>query len=170
MNEADAHPLKSDSGGRGLSSPPCQMHEFQDWCLGEGPSDNKGLVRVRHISEPPLEEDGERYFIERQWPEDVKRTGLRLSGWLDVLAPDDALKDAIESRTLQAEPPCMRYRMALLANRPALDPLLAAMRRGPVTLLHFSNHRTQNHAILLRDLLIECARDSQPHSPTRPIS
>lgn len=141
-----------------LASPACQLHEFEDWWSGR--EDAVRLCRAYDAASP---EDGERFLVDRLWPRGVKRESLQLAAWLKDVAPSDSLRRWFGHQPARWEEFRGRYRTELEANPEALKPLIDALGRGPVTLVYAARDVAHNHALVLRELLVETL-DPKHHS------
>jgi len=112
-------------------------------------------IRVKRVYEPVDPSDGERYLVERLWPRGVRRDALQLTAWLRDVAPSDALRRWYGHDPTRWPEFQRRYRAELLANPAAWQPLLAAARRGVVTLLFSARDTERNSAVVLRAFLEE---------------
>jgi len=112
-------------------------------------------IRVKRVYEPVDPSDGERYLVERLWPRGVRREALQLTAWLRDVAPSDALRRWYGHDPTRWPEFQRRYRAELLANPAAWQPLLAAARRGVVTLLFSARDTERNSAVVLRAFLEE---------------
>ncbi len=121
------------------------------------------MIRLKRAYEPGSEEDGQRLLVERLWPRGVKKESLRLDGWLKEVAPSPELRrwfshDPEKWREFQR-----RYERELGSNRGAWEPILAAARRGRVTLIYSSHDTEHNNAVVLKRFLE--ARLAKKHGP-----
>ena len=48
------------------------------------------MVRLKRVYEPPSEEDGERFLVERLWPRGISRSEARLAGLLKELGAESS--------------------------------------------------------------------------------
>ncbi|MCX7623811.1 MAG: DUF488 family protein [Thermomicrobium sp.] len=112
-------------------------------------------VRLERVYEPSDPGDGERFLVERLWPRGLRRDALRLTAWLRDVAPSDALRRWFQHDPAKWPEFRARYREELARKPDAWAPLLAAARRGPVTLLFSARDPEQNSAVVLRDFLLE---------------
>ncbi|MFL1380010.1 DUF488 domain-containing protein [Nocardiopsis protaetiae] len=102
-------------------------------------------------ADPP---PGALFPVDRLWPRGVRRSALEGVPWIGGAGP------GTEPRTWFGHDPAgfgesaRRYR-AEPADRPqVLEPILAAARRGPVTLLYSARDQEHNQAVVLRDHLL----------------
>lgn len=112
-------------------------------------------IRVQRVydGEPTR---GAVFLVDRVWPRGVRKDSLPLTGWVPAAAPSAALRTWFGHRPERFAEFARRYRAELAANPEAVHPLLAAARRGPVTLLYGARDREHNQAVVLRDYLHHC--------------
>jgi uncharacterized protein YeaO (DUF488 family) len=110
------------------------------------------LCRVHDaLDDPPA---GRVFLVDRLWPRGVRKDALRLDGWVRDAAPSTELR-----RWFHADPDARwaefrdRYTAELERAPEALEPLRAALREGPVTLLYAARDTAHTHAAVLRDHL-----------------
>ncbi len=111
------------------------------------------MIRLKRVYEPACSEDGARFLVERLWPRGVSKTSLRLDGWLEDVAPSDALRRWFAHDPKKWREFRRRYFDELDANAPAWEPILQAARRGEVTLIYSARDSEHNSAVALRDYL-----------------
>lgn len=95
-----------------------------------------------------------RFLVDRMWPRGVTKDALRLDGWLRDVAPSTELRRWFGHDLERWEEFQQRYRAELDANPEGWQPLIEAVRRGPVTLLFGARDREHNQAVVLRDYLL----------------
>ncbi|MDR7304227.1 DUF488 domain-containing protein [Haloactinomyces albus] len=98
---------------------------------------------------------GSVFLVDGMWPRGVRKDELDLDGWLRDLAPSPQLRKWFGHRADRWEEFRERYHRELEGRPQALDPLLDAARRGPVTLLFATKETAHNNAVALRDYLAE---------------
>jgi uncharacterized protein YeaO (DUF488 family) len=133
------------------SSPACYLHE-----LGEQSLTTEG-VRIKRIHEPADAADGYRALVDRLWPRGISRQRAALDAWLRELAPSNALRLWYGHDAKRWTEFGRRYRAELRTQRPALAALRARAASGTVTLLYASREPRINHAVVLRQVLLETA-------------
>ena len=112
-------------------------------------------LHIKRAYEPALPKDGSRFLVDRLWPRGVKKEALALTAWLKDVAPSDALRRWFghdPERWIEFR---RRYRAEIESNQAALQPLLEALKRGPVTLVYSAHDEAHNQAVLLREYLLE---------------
>lgn len=116
------------------------------------------MFHIKRTYDPPARDDGRRILVERLWPRGVKKEALALDDWLKDVAPSTALRKWFGHQVERWDEFRRRYRDELDANPDAWAPLLAAGRRGAVTLLYSAHDSDHNSAVVLRDYLQEHLR------------
>jgi uncharacterized protein YeaO (DUF488 family) len=108
------------------------------------------LKRVYQRGEPG---DGIRYLIERLWPRGVKKTSLRIDGWLKEVGPSTELRKWF-SHDPDKWPEFRRRYFAELDREPEVwAPIRDAARQGTVTLLYSSHDTEHNNAVALKEYI-----------------
>ncbi|WP_017589789.1 DUF488 domain-containing protein [Nocardiopsis ganjiahuensis] len=96
---------------------------------------------------------GPRFLVDRLWPRGVRRSEVAGCPWLKDVAPSRELRTWFGHDPDRFAEFARRY-LAELERRPeVLEPILAAAREGPVTLLYAARDTEHNHAVVLRDHL-----------------
>ena len=111
-------------------------------------------IVTKRAYDPPSSKDGIRILVDRLWPRGISKEKLAAT-WLKEVSPSTALRQWFGHRPELWQAFTQRYRAELDTNFPAVEPLLAAVRRGRVTLVYGSRNDTHNHAIVLREYLLE---------------
>jgi uncharacterized protein YeaO (DUF488 family) len=117
---------------------------------GRRPPEGILLKRAYDAASP---EDRQRFLVERLWPRGVKKSRLKLDGWLKDVAPSTALRQWFGHDPDKWTRFRERYFAELRANPPALGELVAAARDGRVTLIFSSRDAEHNNAVALRQFL-----------------
>ena len=110
-------------------------------------------IRVKRVYDPAEAGDGARFLVERLWPRGIRKDALKLDGWLKEIAPSDELRRWFHHDPSRWPEFRRRYTAELRARSEALEYLLEAARRGPITLLYAARDRQHNSAVVLRDYL-----------------
>jgi uncharacterized protein YeaO (DUF488 family) len=108
------------------------------------------MIKLKRAYEPAHRDDGTRFLVERLWPRGIKKDALQLDAWLKDVAPSTKLRrwfghDPSEWSEFQR-----RYLAELDRNAEALEPILRAVHRGPVTLVYSSHDQEHNNAVVLK--------------------
>lgn len=111
------------------------------------------MIRLKRVYDPAAPEDGARFLVDRLWPRGIKKTALVLDGWLKDAAPSPALRRWYHQAPGRWAEFRRRYFAELDRQPAAVQPLLEAAVRGPVTLLFSAADREHNNAVALREYL-----------------
>jgi uncharacterized protein YeaO (DUF488 family) len=121
-------------------------------------------IRIKRVYEPKARGDGRRFLVERLWPRGVAKEALAGVAWLKDVAPSTELRIWFSHRVERWPEFRRRYRQELRGEPDAWAPLVAAAKRGPVTLLYGARDRDHNGAVVLRDFLAR--RGGSPRTAT----
>lgn len=127
-------------------------------------------VRTRRAYDPPLEDDGRRYLVDRLWPRGRTKDALRLDGWLKEIAPSARLRSWFGHVPERFPTFRERYRKELAQKPMLVKRLVAEARRGTVTLVFGARDPQLNDAAVLQEYLEErlAPRTRPPASIKRP--
>lgn len=112
-----------------------------------------GLIKLKRVYDAVSSTDGERFLVERLWPRGVKKSALEIQAWLKDAGPSHELRRWFGHDPEKWSEFRHRYFRELRANRDALEPIITAAGRGPVTLVYSSHDTEHNNAIALKDYL-----------------
>jgi uncharacterized protein YeaO (DUF488 family) len=117
----------------------------------------KGKVQIKRIYDDPSEDDGYRVLVDRLWPRGVSKERADLDLWLKEVAPSTDLRKWFGHKPERFAEFKLRYR-AELANNTAVKELEEIVEKQKAMMLLYAAHDTKvNHAVVLRDYLIEIA-------------
>ncbi len=108
---------------------------------------------MKRAYEPPASNDGIRYLVDGLWPRGVKKEALRIEAWLRDVAPSTELRHWYGHERKRWDAFRRRYARELDRHLQAWEPILAAARRGPVTLVYSARETERNNAVALREYL-----------------
>ncbi len=111
------------------------------------------MIQLKRAYDAASKTDGSRYLVERLWPRGVKKEALPVEGWLRDVAPSTGLRKWFSHDPAKWPEFRRRYCEELKANPQAWEPLLAAARRGRVTLVYSSHDSEHNNAVALKEFL-----------------
>ncbi|QBE47790.1 DUF488 domain-containing protein [Leucobacter triazinivorans] len=120
-------------------------------------------VRIKRVYEPAEPDDGFRVLVDRLWPRGVSKERAELDLWDKEVAPSPALRktwhaapDAHDPERFAAFAADYRRELARGAAAEALERLAGlAGEHSPLTLLYGARDAEANHAVVLRDALLE---------------
>ena len=115
----------------------------------------KPTIALQRVYDMPPPGGHACFLVDRLWPRGVRKEALAHVEWLKDAAPSNALRQWYHRDLSQWDAFARRYRAELDAHRAAWQPLAEACAKGPVTLLFGSRDAEHNHAIVLRDYLLE---------------
>lgn len=130
-------------------------------------------LQIKRAYESADSADGERYLVDRLWPRGVKKEDLALTAWLKEVAPSNDLRQWFGHDPERWTEFRRRYLAELQANPQVLQPLRAALQRGPVTLVYSAHDEAHNQAVVLREFLLAtqtspCKSVHAPRAPRKP--
>ncbi len=113
------------------------------------------MIRVKRIYEPPSEDDGERFLVERLWARGIKKEDAKLVAWMKEIAPSQELRKWY-GHVVERWPEFQkRYRAELAApeKQDMLKDLRARAKKGRVTLVYAARDEERNSAAVLKKVL-----------------
>jgi uncharacterized protein YeaO (DUF488 family) len=109
------------------------------------------MIKLKRVYEKEDSDDGVRYLIERLWPRGVKKTSLRIDGWLKDAGPSTELREWFSHDPAKWQEFRRRYFEELDRTPDAWAPIRDATRQGTVTLLYSSHDTEHNNAVALKE-------------------
>jgi uncharacterized protein YeaO (DUF488 family) len=120
------------------------------------------MIKLKRVYEKEDPDDGVRYLIERLWPRGVKKTSLRIDGWLKDAGPSTELRKWFSHEPAKWQEFRRRYFAELGRTPDAWAPIRDAARHGTVTLLYSSHDTEHNNAVALKEY-VEHKADAKTH-------
>ena len=111
------------------------------------------MVHTKRVYDPFDARDGARFLVERLWPRGMRKSSLRMDGWLKDVAPSDTLRRWFGHDPAKWEEFRRRYFAELDRAPDAWRPLVEAARGGDVTLLYSARDTEHNNAVALKAYL-----------------
>jgi uncharacterized protein YeaO (DUF488 family) len=124
-------------------------------------------IQIKRAYEPASRNDGQRFLVERLWPRGIRKEDLELDDWLKDVAPSTELRRWFGHQPERWAEFQRRYRAELDAHPEAWRPLLAASRKGTVTLVYGARDTEHNSAAALRDYLTGATGRGRAATPAR---
>lgn len=121
---------------------------------------SRNSVRVKRVYEDAKADDGYRVLVDRLWPRGVSRDEAAIDLWLKNVAPSTGLRRWFHADRERWPEFRKRYKTELSTN-PAFAELCSLVRehggRGQygVTLLYATRDPVHNHAVVLRDTVLD---------------
>jgi uncharacterized protein YeaO (DUF488 family) len=116
------------------------------------------MLKLKRAYEPVSPTDGTRYLVERLWPRGVSKERLHVTAWLKEVAPSTELRQWFNHEPEKWDRFRTRYFRELDSRPESWRPILAAARRGVVTLVYSSHDEEHNNAVALKEYLREQRR------------
>ena len=111
------------------------------------------MIRLKRAYDPWSRSDGTRLLVERLWPRGVAKAKLQIEAWLRDVAPSTELRKWFGHDPDKWNEFRKRYRRELDSHPDAWRPIVAAARRGRVTLIYSSHDKRHNNAVALQEYL-----------------
>lgn len=111
------------------------------------------MIKLKRVYDEEDPQDGARYLVERLWPRGVKKTSLRINGWLKDAGPSTELRKWFSHDPEKWQEFRRRYFAELDRVPEAWALIREAARRGAVTLLYSSHDTEHNNAVALKDYI-----------------
>ncbi|MDA8369356.1 MAG: DUF488 family protein [Nocardiopsaceae bacterium] len=112
------------------------------------------VQRVHDVVKGEADPRGRVFLVDRLWPRGVRKEALALDGWPKDAAPSSQLRRWFGHDPARWDDFADRYHAELQSRPEALEPLLAALGEGAVTLLYAARDTEHNNAVVLRDHLL----------------
>ncbi|WP_261165060.1 DUF488 domain-containing protein [Microbacterium sp. Marseille-Q6965] len=114
-----------------------------------------GGLLIKRVYEPAAPGDGFRLLVDRLWPRGVTREAADLDGWMKDVAPSPQLRTWWRHDPGQWSEFIVRYRDELDHNPAVAELQELRARHDVVTLLFGARDPQLNHAVVLRDYLLD---------------
>ena len=112
------------------------------------------MMQVKRAYEAPSSKDGVRFLVDRLWPRGMTKESLHIEAWLKDASPSNELRKRFHGDPSQWEEFCRHYFAELKKNPDAWAPIIAAAKKGTVTLVYSARDPEHNNAIALKQFLI----------------
>ena len=121
-------------------------------------------VRLKRAYDPPAASDGTRILVDRLWPRGVSKANAAIDQWDKSIAPSTMLRNWFGHDSARWQEFRRRYANEIHRHREKLDELRARARSGRITLVFAAHDAIHNHAVVLRDVLLDRAEVRNHHS------
>lgn len=110
-------------------------------------------IKLKRAYEAESTTDGVRFLVERLWPRGIKKTDLKIDGWIKDAAPGTELRKWFSHDPAKWNEFRHRYFAELKSHPDAWQPILDAAKRKTVTLIYSSHDIDHNNALALKQFL-----------------
>jgi uncharacterized protein YeaO (DUF488 family) len=110
-------------------------------------------ILTKRVYETPDAADGRRILVDRVWPRGMTKTRLSADFWLKSVAPSTELRNWFKHDRLKWKGFKKRYFLELDQNPEELATLIAAVKKGHITLLYSAKDTNCNQAVALKEYL-----------------
>lgn len=114
-------------------------------------------IRTKRVYEVAGADDGLRVLVDRVWPRGMTKARAGADLWLKDVAPSTALRKWFNHDEARWEAFKARYSAELDARPEVVERLLAAAKKGRLTLLFSAHDSGCNQAVALREHLLSRA-------------
>ena len=111
------------------------------------------MITLKRVYEPASRADGTRFLVERLWPRGISKARLRVDAWVKEVGPSTDLRKWFGHDPDKWDEFRRRYIRELRSRPKAWQPIVAAARRGTVTLVYSSHDTQHNNARALQEYL-----------------
>lgn len=112
-------------------------------------------ITIKRIYEDASEKDGYRILVDRIWPRGISRQRARLDEWNKTIAPSTELRKWFGHQAERFEAFTKRYQQELHQQTEELERVRKIAKSRRVTLLYAAKDARINHAVVLRNVLME---------------
>ena len=113
----------------------------------------KPKIQIKRVYDACSKEDGLRVLVDRLWPRGISKGKAQIDLWMKSLAPSAELRTWFSHESQKWPKFKERYRKELRKNEKELETLIAATKKGPLTLLFAAKETQFNNAAALKDYL-----------------
>jgi uncharacterized protein YeaO (DUF488 family) len=109
------------------------------------------MIKLKRVYDEEQPGDGVRYLVERLWPRGIKKTAVRIDGWLKDAGPSTELRKWFSHDPGKWQEFRRKYFSELDHAPDSWAPIRDAARQGAVTLLYSSHDAEHNNAVALKE-------------------
>ena len=110
----------------------------------------KTKIGIKRVYDEPAPGDGKRILVDRLWPRGLTKEKAKIDHWAKDIAPSNELRKWYGHDPAKWDEFRKRYFAELGKNALAVDALIEAMGKGPVSFVYSSTERTINNAEALK--------------------
>lgn len=132
----------------------CKIGDVREISSGQ----NVKTIHIKRVYEPAAATDGKRFLVDGLWPRGLKKDTLKMESWIREVAPSANLRKWFKHDPAKWDGFQKRYHAELAAAPEHWQPLLAAAKKGNLTLLFGARDPEHNNATVLKAFLEEKMR------------
>ncbi len=111
------------------------------------------MIQIKRVYDPPSASDGERFLIDQLWPRGLKKSNVKVKGWVKSVAPSNELRRWFAHDPAKWTEFQRRYSAELDAKPEAWRPLLEKAGEHDLTLVFSARDTEHNNAVALKSYL-----------------
>lgn len=113
-------------------------------------------IELQRVYEEPINSKGYRVLVDRLWPRGISKEKANLDFWAKSIAPSNQLRQWIHNNMARWTEFEIRYRKELESlSLEHFEFLNELNQEDTLILLYGSKNKLQNHAVVLKDFIIE---------------
>ena len=113
---------------------------------------------IKRVYEPAEEKDGYRILVDRLWPRGKRKDEVKLNNWAKAITPSTLIRKVFNHEPDHMDVFRENYLSELNQNPAAAEFLQLVsekLQQDNVTLLYAAKSEVYNHAVILRDWIID---------------
>jgi uncharacterized protein YeaO (DUF488 family) len=110
----------------------------------------KTKIGIKRVYDEPAPGDGKRILVDRLWPRGLTKEKAKIDYWAKDISPSNELRKWYGHEPAKWDEFKKRYFAELGKNSLAVEALIEAMGKGPVSFVYSSTERTINNAEALK--------------------
>ncbi len=115
-------------------------------------------LRIKRIYDTPSDSNGIRILVDRLWPRGVSKERAKLDLWLKEITPSTELRKWYGHKPERHEEFKKLYRQELMedpVHQEKVDYVCKLLKEDDVTILYAAKDPKHNHAIILKEYILE---------------
>ncbi|MFT4413860.1 DUF488 domain-containing protein [Fredinandcohnia humi] len=115
-------------------------------------------IEIKRIYDPFSVDDGKRILIDRLWPRGISKDKVQIDQWMKDIAISSELRKKFNHKPEIFDDFKKEYMSELIEDikkREKVEELLSVLKNEKITLLYGAKDREHNHAIVLREYLLQ---------------
>ncbi|AJB47183.1 uroporphyrin-III methyltransferase [Acinetobacter nosocomialis] len=112
-------------------------------------------IQIKRIYEHVSVNDGKRILVDRLWSRGISKENAHLDLWLKEIAPSTELRKWFHAESAEHWDEFKQRYLKELRSNPAVKELQDIVSHHKVTLLYSAKDVEHNHAIILKEYLLE---------------